>query len=207
MNTAEQKIRKPHAYVEILDTTLRDGEQTPGVAFTPAEKLQIAKALIMRGKVDRLEIGSARVSEGERIGVKDILQWAEKHGVLDRMEILGFIDGGKSAAWVRDVGGKVINLLAKGSLRHCEIQLKKTPEEHYNDVRENILLAVEKGLKVNVYLEDWTGGMKHSVEYVEKFNVEHRPRVLSLLERYSDKNIFIFKSREETDKFCQNIFN
>ena len=51
MNTAEQKIRKPNAYVEILDTTLRDGEQTPGVAFTPAEKLQIAKALIMRAKV------------------------------------------------------------------------------------------------------------------------------------------------------------
>ena len=45
------------------------------------------------------------------------------------------------------------------------------------------------------------------IEYVEKFNVEQRPRVLSLLERYSDKNIFIFKSREETDKFCQNIFN
>ncbi len=45
------------------------------------------------------------------------------------------------------------------------------------------------------------------VEFVEKFNVEQRPRVLSLLERYSDKNIFIFKSREETDKFCQNIFN
>ena len=44
-------------------------------------------------------------------------------------------------------------------------------------------------------------------EFVEKFNVEQRPRVLSLLERYSDKNIFIFKSREETDKFCQNIFN
>ena len=44
-------------------------------------------------------------------------------------------------------------------------------------------------------------------EFVEKFNVEQRPRVLSLLERYSDKNIFIFKSREETDKFCQNIFS
>lgn len=45
------------------------------------------------------------------------------------------------------------------------------------------------------------------IEYVEKFNVEQRPRVLSLLERYSDKNIFIFKSREEADEFCQSIFN
>lgn len=169
MNTAEQKIRKPHAYVEILDTTLRDGEQTPGVAFTPAEKLQIAKALIMRGKIDRLEIGSARVSEGERIGVKDILQWAEKHGVLDRMEILGFIDGGKSAAWVRDVGGKVINLLAKGSEKHCRIQLRSTPEAHYAKVAREIRTASEMGLTVNVYLEDWSNGTREDFGYVYNF--------------------------------------
>jgi D-citramalate synthase len=169
MNTAEQKIRKPHAYVEILDITLRDGEPTPGVAFTPAEKLQIAKALIMRGKIDRLEIGSARVSEGERIGVKDILQWAEKHGVLDRMEILGFIDGGKSAAWVRDVGGKVINLLAKGSEKHCRIQLRSTPEAHYAKVAREIRTAHEMGLTVNVYLEDWSNGTRDDFGYVYNF--------------------------------------
>ena len=166
MNTAEQKIRKPNAYVEILDTTLRDGEQTPGVAFTPAEKLQIAKALIMRARVDRLEIGSARVSEGELIGVKDILQWAEKHGVLDRMEILGFIDGGKSAAWVREVGGKVINLLAKGSEKHCRIQLRSTPEAHYAKVAREIRTAHEMGLTVNVYLEDWSNGTREDFGYV-----------------------------------------
>lgn len=169
MNTAEQKIRKPNAYVEILDTTLRDGEQTPGVAFTPAEKLQIAKALIMRAKVDRLEIGSARVSEGELIGVKDILQWAEKHGVLERMEILGFIDGGKSAAWVHEVGGKVINLLAKGSEKHCRIQLRSTPEAHYAKVAREIRTAHEMGLTVNVYLEDWSNGTREDFGYVYNF--------------------------------------
>lgn len=156
-------------YIEILDTTLRDGEQTPGVAFAPAEKLAIAKMLHSNLKVDRLEIGSARVSEGETASVRHIIEWAEKINIVEKMEILGFVDGGKSIDWIVNVGGKVINLLAKGSLRHCEIQLKKSPAEHYADVKANIELAVSKGLKVNVYLEDWTSGMKHSRDYVEKF--------------------------------------
>ena len=49
-------------YVELMDTTLRDGEQTPGVAFTPAEKLGIVRLMINHLHVDRMEIGSARVS-------------------------------------------------------------------------------------------------------------------------------------------------
>ena len=49
-----------------MDTTLRDGEQTPDVAYTPAEKLQLAKLLLLEVGVDRIEIASTRVSEGER---------------------------------------------------------------------------------------------------------------------------------------------
>ena len=168
MNSAANKFSK-NAYVEILDTTLRDGEQTPGVAFTPAEKLQIAKAMMLRAKVDRMEIGSARVSEGERFGVQNILQWAEKHSMLERMEILGFVDGGKSAQWIHDAGGKVINLLAKGSEKHCRIQLRSTPEAHYAKVAREIEFASSLGLTVNVYLEDWSNGSKDDFGYVYNF--------------------------------------
>ena len=165
-----EKHSKPNlSVVEILDTTLRDGEQTPGVAFTPQDKLQIAKALILKLKVDRLEIGSARVSEGERSGVAGILAWAEHHGVLDRMEILGFVDGGKSADWIRDSGGKVMNLLTKGSEKHCRVQLRSTPEEHYAKVAEAVRYASSIGLSVNVYLEDWSNGMRDNFAYVYNF--------------------------------------
>ncbi len=156
-------------YVEVLDTTLRDGEQTPGVAYTPAEKFEIARLFISHLHIDRLEIGSARVSEGEKAGLSAILKWAEHKGCLDRMEILGFVDGGKSAAWIHECGGKVFNLLAKGSENHCRIQLKKEPRQHFDDVRREIENAKKLGLNVNVYLEDWSNGMLHSFGYLYEF--------------------------------------
>ncbi|MDD3155682.1 MAG: alpha-isopropylmalate synthase regulatory domain-containing protein [Victivallaceae bacterium] len=156
-------------WVEVLDTTLRDGEQTPGVAFTPAEKLEIARLLIGKLGVDRLEIGSARVSEGESEGVSAILRWAKENHCEERIELLGFVDGGKSVDWIAATGGKVINLLTKGSLRHCNIQLRKSPEEHFNDVAREIAYAIGKGLSVNVYLEDWSNGEIDSPEYVRDY--------------------------------------
>ncbi len=152
--------------IEIMDTTLRDGEQTSGVSFVPHEKLMIARLLLDALKVDRIEIGSARVSEGEFYSAKIICEWAARQGFLDRVEILGFVDGKVSVDWISQVGGKVINLLAKGSERHCFYQLHKTLQEHLADIKETVDYAHSKGLKVNVYLEDWSNGMKDSLDYV-----------------------------------------
>ena len=49
--------------IEIMDTTLRDGEQTQGVSYSPFEKLHLAKLLLKDLKVDRIEVASARVSK------------------------------------------------------------------------------------------------------------------------------------------------
>ena len=149
-----------------MDTTLRDGEQTSGVSFVPHEKLMIARLLLEELKVDRVEVASARVSEGEFEAVSSICRWASQHGYLERVEVLGFVDDGKSLQWIHDAGGKVINLLTKGSYRHCTQQLKKTPEQHLNDVRANVRMALDMGFSVNVYLEDWSNGMKDSPDYV-----------------------------------------
>ena len=152
--------------INIMDTTLRDGEQTSGVSFTETEKLNIAKLLLEDLKVDRIEVASARVSEGEFKGAKSIFDWAKEHGFLERVEVLGFVDGKESLNWIREAGGKVINLLTKGSLKHCELQLRKTPEQHIEDIKGVIKNADEMGIRTNIYFEDWSNGMRNSPEYM-----------------------------------------
>lgn len=156
-------------HIEIMDTTLRDGEQTSGISFSAYEKLSIAQILLTEVQVDRIEIASARVSEGEFEAVKKITAWAKDQGYIDRVEVLTFVDGNASIDWMLKAGAKVMNLLTKGSLNHLTHQLKKTPEQHFSEIKEVLEKAVSKGLVCNVYLEDWSNGMRHSPEYVFRF--------------------------------------
>lgn len=153
-------------FIEIMDCTLRDGEQTSGVSFLPHEKLMMAKMLLKDINVDRIEVASARVSDGEKDAVSMICRYAKQVDMLNRVEVLGFVDGNLSIDWICDCDCKVINLLAKGSLKHCTHQLHKTPEEHINDIKNSLEYAKERGIDVNLYLEDWSNGMKNSPDYV-----------------------------------------
>lgn len=152
--------------ITLMDTTLRDGEQTQGVSFAPAEKLSLAQALLGRLKVDRIEVASAGVSEGEQDAVRKINAWAAENGYLDRVEVLGFVDHTRSVDWIVGAGGKVINLLAKGSEKHCLTQLRQQPEQHIERIKQTIDYAHGNGVAVNVYLEDWSNGYADSPEYV-----------------------------------------
>lgn len=155
--------------IEIMDTTLRDGEQTSGVSFTAQEKLSIAQVLLGELGVHRIEIASARVSDGEFEGVKLIANWAGRTGNLHKLEALGFVDGGVSLRWIEQTGCRMINLLCKGSYRHLTEQLRKTPGQHFEDIRALVVLAGKMHIGVNVYLEDWSNGIRHSPEYVFGF--------------------------------------
>ena len=149
-----------------MDTTLRDGEQTSGVSFAAHEKLSIAQVLLNDLGVNRVEIASARVSDGEFEAVKRVAAWAARSGNLDKLEVLGFVDGTVSLDWIESAGCRVVNLLCKGSYKHVTEQLRKTPEQHFADIRSVINQAIERGIAVNIYLEDWSNGIKNSPEYV-----------------------------------------
>ncbi|WP_295455428.1 alpha-isopropylmalate synthase regulatory domain-containing protein [uncultured Thiodictyon sp.] len=152
--------------VLIMDTTLRDGEQTQGVSFSPDEKVNIAKVLLDLVRVDRIEVASARVSPGEQEALAQIVDWAASRGLAERVEVLGFVDAGQSVEWIARAGGRVLNLLAKGSETHCRGQLGKTLDEHAADVRQTVAIALSRGLKVNIYLEDWSNGYRDQPDYV-----------------------------------------
>ena len=190
--------------VEIMDTTLRDGEQTQGVSYSPLEKLHIAKLLLKDLKVDRIEVASARVSTGEFEAIRQITDWARHNNLHRKVEVLGFVDGEISLNWIKDAGGNVINLLCKGSLRHLEKQLRKTPEKHVSDIKEIIRKAEAFDMQVNIYLEDWSNGMIHSEEYV-----------IYMLDSLMNENIERFMlpdtlgilNPEQTFTFCKKIID
>lgn len=155
--------------LEIMDTTLRDGEQTSGVSFTSLEKLTLAKLLLQELKVDRIEIASARVSDGEFNAVKEITSWASSQGLIEAIEVLTFVDNGVSIQWMKEAGAQVQNLLTKGSMNHLKHQLNQTPEQHFKNISSSIKEAEKEGIKTNIYLEDWSNGMQNSEDYVFEY--------------------------------------
>ena len=152
--------------IEIMDTTLRDGEQMKGVSYSPSEKLALAQILLKDIKVDRVEIASAKVSKGEKQSVAEIINWARKANCLEKIEILGFVDKTESVDWIYNFGGKIMNILSKGSMNHLQNQLRKTKEQHAQDIKETVAYANKKGITCNIYLEDWSQGMINSRDYV-----------------------------------------
>ncbi len=178
----------PH--VAVMDTTLRDGEQTPNVSYTPAEKLQLARMLLVDLEVDRIEIASTRVSEGELSAAREITRWARKARLIQRIEMLGYSDGKKSVDWICEAGGKVLNLLTKGSEKHCTQQLGMTPEAHRAAIADTIRYARRKRLTVNVYLEDWSNGVRDAFDYV--FAMVEQLRELRVARIYLADTLGIF---------------
>ncbi|OQX97316.1 MAG: 2-isopropylmalate synthase [Bacteroidetes bacterium 4572_117] len=185
-----------------MDTTLRDGEQTTGVSFNAREKLSIAKILLKDVKVDRIEVASARVSKGEFAAVQKITEWAKENNCINKIEVLGFIDGKNSIDWIYKAGAKVINLLSKGSLKHVREQLNKTPQEHVDDIKKSVDYAKKLGFNINIYLEDWSNGMKNSIDYVF-FMIDSLKKLP--IDRFMIPDTLGILNHEQTYEFCNLI--
>ena len=140
--------------IEVMDTTLRDGEQTAGVSFNADEKLAIARLLLEELKVNRIEAGSARVSTGEKEACTKICSWASTNGYADQVEILGFV--GTNPDDPLDLGGEVefwvdgeAHLITRSTmvylppdLHHCplfvlKVNDAKRPIFHFSVVMNN----------------------------------------------------------------------
>jgi len=136
--------------IRIFDTTLRDGEQTPGVSLTPEKKLRIAKRLDELG-VNAIEAGFAAVSKGEMEAVKLIAKEDLK------AEVFSFARGAKSDVdAVIDGGANAVFLVVPASDMHIKYKLKKEREGVLRLTQDCIEYAKDHGLKVEFGAEDAT---------------------------------------------------
>ncbi len=147
--------------IEVMDTTLRDGEQAEGISMMPEEKRTIAQRLLETVKVDRIEVASARVSEGEHRAVKTIIDYADSKGWTDRIEILGFVDGNRSVDWAK-VRGRARHQppdegLAASLPRAAEEDARAAPRRHSQDdrVRRKERHHVQRVSRGLVGRDDW----------------------------------------------------
>jgi len=136
--------------VEILDTTLRDGEQTPGIALSVEEKVRIAEALSDLG-VDVIEAGFAITSVGERDAVKKIASLGLNARVCSLARCRK-----EDVDAVIDCGVDYIHTFIATSEIHMKNKLKMTPEQVKSKAVETIEYAKAHGLTVEFSCEDAT---------------------------------------------------
>ena len=146
--------------MKFLDTTLRDGEQTPGVSLVPENKLRIAQRLDELG-VDVIEAGFAAVSEGEMESVRLIT----KQGL--RAQISSAARGTKNDIdAVLKSGASTISMIIPTSDLHIECKLHKTRAQILKTTEECVKYAKKHGLIVELLAEDAT---RSDFDYLANF--------------------------------------
>ena len=145
--------------VQLLDTTLRDGEQAPGISLSPDEKVEIARALERAG-VDVIEAGSACTGPGERQGISRVADLD-----LDAL-VTSFCRGLKNDIDLAlECGVDGIHLVVPASDRHVEDKVGSTKERNLEKTAELVSYAKGEGLWVEVIGED---GSRADLEYLEE---------------------------------------
>lgn len=131
-----------------LDTTLRDGEQTPGVSLTPAKKLAIARTIDALG-VKVIEAGFAAVSAGEKEAVRQIARAGLNAEICSATRSVR-----KDIDAALDAGVDSVNIIIPTSDLHIQKKLGKTREEVLDVTTDVVGYAKAHGLIVEICLED-----------------------------------------------------
>src|SRR5436305_14744453 len=113
--------------VRIFDTTLRDGEQSPGISLDVAEKLEIAEQLARRG-VDVSEAGFPLASDGDFESVEAIAK-SVRGPIIAGLSRTGFKDVDRAWEAVRHADRKRIHVFIATSKIHMEKKLRMTHEQ------------------------------------------------------------------------------
>ena len=146
--------------VRIFDTTLRDGEQTPGVSLSPEKKLNIAKKLDELG-VDAIETGFPVISNGERESVKMITS------ANLNAELCGLTRTNKKDIDAAiDCGLNYIHTFIATSDIHLEYKLKMTREQALEKAIEAVEYGKSHGLQVEFSAEDATRTDREFLKHV-----------------------------------------
>ena len=147
--------------IRIFDTTLRDGEQSPGVSLSPEKKLNIARKLDELG-VDAIETGFPVISEGEREGVKLIV------GDGLKAELCGLARTNKKDIDAAvDCGLNYIHTFIATSDIHLEHKLKMSRDEALEKAIEAVEYGKSRGLQVEFSAEDATLCIHNSCSFLK----------------------------------------
>ncbi|PXF51180.1 MAG: 2-isopropylmalate synthase [Candidatus Methanophagaceae archaeon] len=153
-------VRQRQRTVKFLDTTLRDGEQTPGVSLTPEQKLQIAKQLDLLG-VDVIEAGTAIISEGEQRAIRAIANAGLNAEICSFARLLrGDVDAAVGC------GVETVNLVAPVSDAHIKKKLKIDRATLRAKTVEMAEYVKGQGLKVEISAED---ASRSDLEFLKSF--------------------------------------
>jgi (R)-citramalate synthase len=153
--------------LRFLDTTLRDGEQTPGVSLNPDQKFEIATRLSDIG-VDVIEAGSAAASDGEREAIRRIADAGLKAEICTFVRALRLdID------YAADCNVDAIHLVVPVSDLHIAKKMRKTREEVVAMAMDAVGYAKERGLIVELSGEDASRADQAFLHSIFAAGVEH----------------------------------
>jgi D-citramalate synthase len=152
--------------MRFFDTTLRDGEQTPGVSLSPEQKLEIARKLSEIG-VHVVEAGSAAASEGEREGIRLIANDGLSAEICTYVRALR-----EDIDYAADLGADSVHLVIPVSDLHIEKKLRKTRDLVSHMAWEAVEYAKDRGLIVELSGEDASRADQEFVRHIFSGGVE-----------------------------------